>query len=138
MVLVVKTQGPVGALTGPVLAAVRDVDPEQPVYDEQPMEAVMARTTARGRTGTMLVLVFALAALLLAGMGLYGVVPYSVSGRTREFGARLALGARRDSIAWLVVKQSARLAARGLALGLLISIPIAKLMSLLLFRCTAV
>jgi ABC-type antimicrobial peptide transport system permease subunit len=82
----------------------------------------------------VLVTVFACAALLLAGIGLYGVVSYGVNGRIREFGIRLALGAHRDSIARLVLSQSARLAASGIALGLLISIPIAKLMSLLLFR----
>ena len=134
MVLVVKGRGNVSALSGPVLAAVHEVDADQPVYDVRTMEAVIAGTTERGRLGAVLVTAFASCALVLAGLGLYGVVAYNVARRTREFGIRLCLGANRRDIARLVIAQSVRVAITGVAAGLLISLPMARLMSLALFR----
>lgn len=121
------------ALRGSIVA----LDKEQPVYNIRPMTQLLDESVARRRFNMMLLGGFALLALVLASIGIYGVISYSVAQRTREIGIRLALGAQIADVIKLVLKQGLALAAVGLALGLLVSFFVTKLMSSLLFGVSA-
>ncbi len=109
------------------------MDKEQPVYNIRPMAQLLDESVARRRFNMMLLGVFALLALLLASIGIYGVISYSVAQRTREIGIRIALGAQIGDVIKLILKQGLALALAGLAAGLLVAFFITKLMSSLLF-----
>jgi putative ABC transport system permease protein len=100
----------------------------------RPLEDVFAESIARPRLTAVAMSVFAGAALLLAALGVYGIVAYSVSQRSREFGIRVALGARQGQIIAMVVGQNLRLVVLGLGLGLLTAIPATRLLRGLLFQ----
>lgn len=117
-VMIVKTAGDPAALTGPVRDAVARIDGALPIYDVRPLAAYIERAQAIRRFTALLAVVFALFALLLASVGVYGVIAYSVSARRREFGVRLALGARAAQIVAAVVRESTGLTAAGLLLGI--------------------
>ncbi len=120
MALVIRTAagGDPRQLIAPVLAAIREVDPDQPAYDVRPMDDVLERTLAQRWLNTLLLIAFATVSLALASIGLYGVMAYTVTQRAREFGVRLALGARPADILRLVLTQSATLALTGALIGL--------------------
>ncbi|HEV7377153.1 MAG TPA: ABC transporter permease [Pyrinomonadaceae bacterium] len=124
-----------------IAAALRGVimsmDKEQPVYNIRPMTQLLDESVARRRFNMMLLGGFALLALLLATIGIYGVISYSVAQRTREIGIRIALGAQIRDVIKLVLKQGLALALVGLAAGLLVSFFMTKLMSSLLFGVSA-
>jgi putative ABC transport system permease protein len=98
--------------------AVRAVDPELPLADVMTMEEAVAKTLARPRTVAILLAVFAAMALLLAGVGIYGVMAYSVAQRTPEIGLRLALGASPGTLIGTILREAMTLIAIGLVLGL--------------------
>jgi ABC-type antimicrobial peptide transport system permease subunit len=116
---------------------VRGVDIDQPVFQVGTMEA--ARVTSQGslRLATSLLSSFAAVALLLAAIGIYGVIAYSVGQRTREFGIRISLGARRLDVLRLVVRQGLLLAAAGIAVGLAGAFALTRLLSSLLYGVNA-
>ena len=119
-----------------VIAAVRALDPEQPVYDVRTMEDVIGRSTAQRWLNMSIVTAFALSSLLLASVGLYGVIAYGVAERRKEFGVRLALGATSADISRLVLRQGAMLAVVGAIIGLGGAVALALAMRSLLFGVT--
>ena len=137
MALVVRTDQDPRALISATLEAIRSVDAEQPVYDVRTMEDVVERSTAQRWLNMMMVTVFAAIALLLASVGVYGVVAYGVNERRREFGIRLALGAERGAVARLVVWQGTVLAILGSAIGFVAAVFVAKAIESLLYGIRA-
>ncbi len=117
MVVVRSDRDPAG-LAAAVREAVRGADPEQPVFDVKTMSTRMTDTAQPRRAPTLLLSLFSGVALLLAALGVYGVLAYFVTLRLPEFGIRLALGATGGDIAALVLRQGARLVATGVAAGL--------------------
>src|SRR5205814_10606650 len=133
MALVVRGQRDVRLLTTSILQAVRDVDPEQPVSDVRTLEEVIDRSTGQRWLNMTLVTAFALIALVLASIGLYGVVAYGVTRELREFGIRVALGAGAADISRLVLRRGLVLAMSGVAIGLTAAFALTRVMRSLLF-----
>ena len=134
MTYVVRTAGDPARLAPAAVRVVRDIDPQLPVSAVRPLGEVFAESIARPRLTAVAMSVFAAAALLLAALGVYGIVAYSVSQRTREFGIRVALGANPGQIIRMVVGQNLRVVAFGLALGVLCAVPATRLLRGLLFQ----
>ena len=132
--LVVRTRTDSAALAMSVAAAIRSVDPEQPIYDARTLEAVVDRSLAQRWLQTALLGAFASMALLLASVGVYGVIAFAVGQRRREFGIRLALGARRGEIVALVVRRGMLLFAVGAAVGLLAAAATGRALATLLYN----
>lgn len=115
-------------------AAIKDLDPEQPISEIAPLTQVVADTVARPRFLTLLLLVFGSVALALAALGVYGVLSFAVSQRTREIGIRMALGARTEDILRLVVGEGAALSALGAAAAVPAAMAGSRLIRTLLFE----
>jgi putative ABC transport system permease protein len=137
MTFVLRTRGAADAITSAARNVIRSLDPEQPVADVRPMESLIGTSVARARFNTLLLTVFAVVALLLAGVGIYGVMAYSVAQRTNEIGVRMALGAGATDVLRLVVRRGMTLALVGVALGLAASFALTRLMETLLFNVSA-
>ena len=134
--LLVRTAGDPSALVASVRGAIREQDPALAVFALEPFVETVSRSTAERRF-TMLVLgLLASVALVLAAIGVHGVLSYSVTERTREIGIRLALGAQPDGVLRLVVAQGMRLALAGTALGLAAAFVLTRSMASLLFSVT--
>lgn len=133
LTFVARTAGDPAALGRLVEAAVREADPNQPVSDIRPLAAVVSKSLARPRVASAALGLFAAVALLLAAVGIYGVVAYGVSQRRAEFGVRLALGAEPGDVVRLVVRQSATMVAGGVLVGALLAIPATASLRSLLF-----
>ena len=118
MRLVARVQGDPSAITPQVRAVLRELDPAVPLASVEPMEDILSGSIRNVRFRAGLLAGFAGAALLLAVTGLYGVLAYSVTRRSRELGIRIALGARSTEVFRLVVREGMRLVALGVALGL--------------------
>ena len=134
MSLLVRTQTDAEALTADVIARVRELDPELPVVDVRTLDQYRADTVALPRFTTLLMMIFAGLSLTLTAIGLYGVISYSVTQRTNEFGIRMALGAQQKDILRMVVAQGIKLVLAGLALGLLGAFYLSQLLQNLLFE----
>jgi putative ABC transport system permease protein len=134
MALAVRTRTEPDLIGASLVGAIRAVDPEQPVYDARTLEAVVDRSVAQRWLQTVLLGSFAVVAVLLASIGVYGVIAYAVGQRRREFGIRLALGARRAEIVALVMRRGALLFACGAAIGLALAAASARVLSRLLFN----
>ncbi|HUU33819.1 MAG TPA: ABC transporter permease, partial [Vicinamibacterales bacterium] len=126
MALVARTSGDPGAFAGTIQRVIWEVDSQQPIYELSTVDEILARAVFLPRLSTTLLALFALAALLLAALGIYGVLSYSVGERTKEIGLRLALGATVQETVGLVVRQSATLVAIGGAVGLVGSVVLAR------------
>ena len=130
---VVRTSDDPMSIAAQVRAAVWALDPTLPVTRIQPMERVRSAVTATQQFNLLLVGLFAILALVLAAIGLYGVTSYSVEQRTRELGIRVALGARRAELLRLVLAQGTRLAVIGLVAGTIAALALTRFMTALLF-----
>jgi predicted lysophospholipase L1 biosynthesis ABC-type transport system permease subunit len=131
--LVVKTAGDPAVVSSEIRGLIRESDPEIPVPVFHTMQGIVMSSVAPRRFQTMLVLIFAGAAALLAGLGIYGIVSYSTSQRTSEIGIRMALGAQRPTIARLVFGQALFPVGAGLAGGAVLSLGLRRVLSSLLF-----
>jgi putative ABC transport system permease protein len=137
MVLVVRGDGAPSALIAPVIQAIRALDPDQPVYDVRTMDIVVERSLVQRRLTAALITAFGAIALVLASVGVYGVVAYGVVQRMREFGIRLALGANSRDVTRLVVREGATMALVGSAVGLVGAAALGGAMSNLVFGVTS-
>ena len=129
MVLAVRSSGRPDALAGGMRAVVARLDPELPVTDLETTRATVEASLGPENFQTWLVSAFALLAMLLAALGIYGVVSCAVAQRTREMGVRMALGASRGSVVWMVVRQGMRFVLAGMALGLAAALGLSRAMA---------
>jgi putative ABC transport system permease protein len=113
------------------------IDAEQPISDVRTIKAWVSESTARSRFGALLLGIFALVALLLAAVGIYGVMSYSVAQRKHELGVRMALGARSGDIFRLVVGQGMTLTLIGIGLGLAAAFALSRVLTSLLYGVSA-
>ena len=132
-IMVRARRGNPADLTGAIRAAIRSVDQQVAITDVKTMNEVMALSTGRARFYLTLLSLFAAVALVLAMSGIYGVLSYAVAQRTREFGIRSALGSTSRTTLALVTREGLRLIGIGVALGLLGSIAVTRLLSAMLY-----
>jgi putative ABC transport system permease protein len=135
--VVLRTTGSPGALLGALRPAVYSVDKEQPIGAIRPLEEIVAETIAKQRFAMTLLALFSLVALIIAAVGIYGVISYSVVQRAGEFGIRMALGAQRIDVLRLVLAQAAKLVGAGLILGLGATFGVSRIMGAMLFQTNA-
>jgi predicted permease len=137
MTLVARSSMDPMAIARPIRDAVRAIDPEQPIARMRTMRDWLGSSLATRRAPMLLVVVFGGVALVLAAVGIYGVLAFAVAQRVREFGIRQALGADRRAIVSLVLRHGFRTAAAGVAAGALGAVLITRLLSSMLFGVTA-
>jgi putative ABC transport system permease protein len=137
MSLVVRSEERGEAVLSTVRQAVREFDPALPVYGVKPMSQVLADSLGRERFATFIMALFSAVALLLAAIGIYGVISYTVSRRTRETGIRMALGAEQRDILRLVVGQGLRPVLLGATLGLVAALALGRTLAGLLYGIRA-
>jgi putative ABC transport system permease protein len=137
MTVLVKTAGAPGSVLPDIRAAILSVDREQPLHAVQTMPEVLSASIAQQRLSTLLLAVFAFLSLLLAGIGVYGVMSYAVGQRTQEMGVRMALGARPSILLRMIMSEGLALAAVGILAGVLAALGLARLIAGLLFGIEA-
>jgi len=133
MAIYVRTDVAASTMAQALREQVRAVDRDLPVFGERTMSQVAAESMSRRKFAMQLVGLFGVLALLLAGVGIYGVIAYSVTQRTREIGIRVALGASRSAILRWVLKQGMILTIAGVAVGLVGALALTRLLRSLLF-----
>jgi len=137
MHLVVRTSSNAAGLADAIIREIHAVDSDVVVYDVHTMQERLYNSLARQRFSTTMLGAFAGFALLLAAVGVYGVMSYLVSQSTHDIGVRIALGAQPGNIVWLVVRQGMELAAIGIVGGLIGAMVLTRVMAGLLFGVTA-
>jgi predicted permease len=137
MGVLVRSEGAVAAVFASIRRASQQMNKEQVIYSAQTMNEVIAGSLAARRFSMILLGSFALVALVLASMGIYGVLAYLVGQRTHEIGIRMALGAGRYEVLRLVLSQGAKMALLGVALGLAAAMGLTRLMSDMLYGVSA-
>jgi putative ABC transport system permease protein len=136
-VVVARTKTDPASLADEVKNQVLAVDKDQPVNNVRTMEQIISASISQQRFSMLLLGIFALAALILAAVGIYGVMSYTVTQRTHEIGLRMALGAKPGDVLKLVIRQGMTLAAIGVAIGLGAAFALTRLMESLLFGVSA-
>ena len=134
--LIVRTTQPPASLTSAVRAAIRESDPALPVFGAQTMEELRRLGFWQFELFGWMFTTFGALALVLASVGVYGVLAYSVSQRTQEIGVRMALGASAETVRRMILVQGLRLAAVGIAFGLLGAFGITRIIGTLLYDVT--
>jgi putative ABC transport system permease protein len=137
MTIVMRTKGEPTAVAGAARNVIHSIDPQQPIGEVSTMENLLSKSVARARFNATLLSVFSLVALVMAAVGIYGVMSYSVQQRTHEIGLRMALGAQRGDVLRLIVKQGMVLGAMGVGAGLLAAFALTRLIVSLLFEVPA-
>jgi putative ABC transport system permease protein len=137
MSLIVRTTGDPTALVGAIRGEVLSLDKEQPVSSIRTLDQLISTSIAQQRFAMLLLSVFAVVAMVLASVGIYGVMSYSVTQRTHELGIRMALGASSANVLRLVVGHGMRLTLLGIGLGLILAFLLTRLMAALLFGVSA-
>jgi putative ABC transport system permease protein len=132
MTIVAKTDGNPAALAAPIRDVIRQLDPNLPVADVRPMTDVVGAALSTPRFTSVLLSIFALLALTLSAIGIYGVLSYIVSRRTREIGIRVAIGARRAQVIRMVLGSGVSLAMAGIGAGLVLALGVTRLLTGLL------
>jgi predicted lysophospholipase L1 biosynthesis ABC-type transport system permease subunit len=132
----VRTDADPSATAAAVTGVVREIDPNQPVSDIRVMGDLVSAELARPRFTMWLLGVFAATALVLAGLGLYGVLAFAVAQRTREIGIRVALGAQAHDVLRLVIGRGARLVGAGVVIGLVAALALGRFVVSLLYGVT--
>src|SRR5262249_30082702 len=134
MDVLVRTGGDASAMARDIRKLIADLDRTQPVYDVQTVEHALADSIAPRSFNLLLLGLFAAVALLLAAVGIYGVMGYAVTQRTHEIGVRMALGARRAEVVRMVVRQGMAIAAVGIAVGVAAAFGLTRVMRSLLYE----
>ena len=127
--LTVRSSFDSAAVLPAIKSAVYEAGSDQPIYNIRTMQELVSGSMGRQRFSMLLLVGFAILALLLACVGIYGVISYSMAQRVREFGIRMALGATRQDILQMVIGQSLRLALTGVAIGAVAAFSLARLLS---------
>jgi predicted permease len=134
--LVIRTSLPPASLAASVLRALRELNPKQPAAEFRPIRTIVDRAVSPRRFFILLVAAFATLGLLLAALGIYGVISYAVTQRTQEFGIRMALGATTGHVQLGVIARTLRLTLIGIAAGIIASLVVARAIAALLFDTT--
>ncbi|MHB8540940.1 MAG: ABC transporter permease [Candidatus Acidiferrales bacterium] len=134
---VTRTQGPPEAFAGSIRDAVRGFNSKAVVFDTETMDHVVYQSLAARRFAMILLAVFAALALLLSGIGIYGVISYIAGQRTHEIGIRIALGAQQRDVMRLVLGEGVRLALTGVAVGVVAALGLMRLMKTMIFGVSA-
>jgi ABC-type antimicrobial peptide transport system permease subunit len=137
MTLLVRVSGEPSRIVPSIREAVRKIDPAQPISEVRSLREWLGESAAEDRLTTMLTGAFAITALLLAAVGIYGVVAYSVGRRTQEIGVRMAVGARRGQVVRLVLREGMTTAGGGIALGLAGAFALQRVLANVLFEVPA-
>jgi len=137
MTFMVRTRDDASAVAPAARNVIHSIDPQQPIGEVSAMESLLATSVARARFSASLLTVFSFVAMVMATVGIYGVMSYSVLQRTHEIGVRMALGAQRFDVLKMVVKQGIVLGAIGVVAGLFVSLLATRLIASLLFEVTA-
>ena len=136
MTVMIRTRGDAGAVASSARNVIRTMDAQQPIGEVATMESLLSTSVARSRFSASLLTVFSFVALVMAAVGIYGVMSYSVQQRTHEIGVRMALGAQRYDVLKLVLRKGIVLGLVGVVAGLAASFGLTRLMSTLLFEVT--
>jgi ABC-type antimicrobial peptide transport system permease subunit len=131
--LVIRSSLPAQTLPPTVLAALRQINPGQPAADLKPIQLLVDHASSPRRFFVYLVGIFAALGLILAALGIYGVISYSVTQRTQEIGIRMALGATQGTVQLGIIGQTLRMAVLGIVVGAIASLAVSSLIASLLF-----
>ena len=133
MTVIVKGSSDPNQLIGSMRAAVKEIDPDQPIYNPRTMQEIRSESVATERLNLTLLSIFAGIALVLAIVGIYGVLSYSVTQRTHEIGIRMAIGARPRDVFAMILGHGMKLTLIGVVLGLVAAFAATRLMETMLF-----